>query len=177
MLLAVAPREALALTCAPTEIAFSYESADVVFEGKVISAEKNLLNDATTYTFDVIRVWKGDVGSEIVLGQGETEMIWGYSFENGETYIVMAVEDGENYNLPLCGFSLIAPYENDEVYDDFVNEYGEGTYQDNGEPVEEEASQWINLGGFVVLTAVTIGLLVVFLAKNGKANGKNSSDK
>lgn len=172
-LLLVVPGDALALSCAETDIPATYESADVVFEGTVIAAEKNLLNDATTYTFDVIRVWKGDVGSEIVLGQGETEMIWGYSFEDGETYTVMAVEEGEDYKLPLCGLNFVAPYDNDQTYEDFINEYGEGAEVERGENVEENGdSQWINLAGFVALSTVSMILLVAYLARNSIKSSK-----
>lgn len=168
-LLLVAPIEASALSCAPNDTKLEYKSADVVFEGTVISAEKDLLSDATTYTFDVIRVWKGDVGSEIVLGQGEGEMIWGYSFEDGETYTVMAFEDGEDYKLPLCGLSFMEPYDDDPVYEEFIDLYGDGTNGENGQQVEVKGDlQWINLAGFVLLSTATLGLLVIFLARNRK---------
>lgn len=161
------PVEVSALSCLQNDTKLQYESADAVFEGTVKTAEKDLLSDATTYTFEVLRVWKGDLESEIVLDQGSGEMLWGYSFENGGTYTVLALEEGENFRLPLCGLSFMAPYDDDEAYEEFIDLYGEGTGVESGEKVEgPEDSQWMNLAGFVLLSMVTFGLLVVFLTRN-----------
>lgn len=87
--LLVAPREARACSCiqpAPPLEAAARSAA--VFEGRSFATTRE--GNLVRYEFEVLRVWKGEVGSRVTVTSAVSSATCGRSFETGVPYVVYA---------------------------------------------------------------------------------------
>jgi hypothetical protein len=104
----LAPAAAHACSCIqPPPPAEALEQADAVFVGTVAAidpADGPAGFPKLAVRFDLETVFKGDLDGEAVVETPESSAACGYTFEEGETYLVYAFEvgEGEGWSTSLC---------------------------------------------------------------------------
>jgi hypothetical protein len=84
-----APAIARACSCIPPgSPASAAADAQAVFEGRTFAVEHR--GGKAIYRFEVSRVWKGDVGSDVDLQTAISSSLCGRAFETGTSYVVYA---------------------------------------------------------------------------------------
>lgn len=109
-LLVLSANSANACTCAPTTPKQSFESSSAVFSGGVIdvvgqetgSNEPVSSNEPVKVIFEVSKVWKGKVEQQLVVTTPASEASCGYSFQEGEEYLVYAYAQEAELQTNLC---------------------------------------------------------------------------
>lgn len=109
-----APRSALACSCVePGSAQETMKRSDTVFEGTAISV-KSLAPDLfrssrsrVKASFQVNEVWKGHVAPQIEVLTAGSEDSCGYSFKEGERYLVYARATGSSLEANLCSGTLL----------------------------------------------------------------------
>ncbi|CAM4269761.1 hypothetical protein FHS16_002020 [Paenibacillus endophyticus] len=109
-----APRSALACSCVePGSVQETMKRSDTVFEGTAISV-KSITSDIfrssgsrIKASFQVNEVWKGHVAPHIEVLTAGSEESCGYSFKEGERYLVYARATGSSLEASLCSGTLL----------------------------------------------------------------------
>ncbi|WP_420545527.1 hypothetical protein [Nitrosopumilus sp.] len=91
------------LSCAPADMASSFENADVVFSGKAVSKEYLPSDDHTLVSvtlFSVIDPFKGVYQDTVKISSDER--LWGANFTEGSEYVVFAHQERDGTWHQLC---------------------------------------------------------------------------
>ena len=113
--------EARACSCMKITPSEGLSSSYAVFTGEVMNLEPN---EATKFggveiTFQVKKVWKGDIGEKVQVRTAGSSAACGYNFVKGETYLVYASRDeADPMRVSLC--SRTAPVANAQADLDFL---------------------------------------------------------
>ncbi len=106
--------QAYACSCVqPGSPSEELEQFDAVFAGRVVSIQHSFVpgvgvrgsGDRTTVGFEVSTVWKGDVHETMYVTTPSSEPSCGFSFVEGEEYIVYGYDSGradDGYSVGLC---------------------------------------------------------------------------
>ena len=94
-----------ACSCMPAEPEQYWEWADAVFDGAPTGRSEPDANGMITWTFEVVDVWKGDVGATQQLQSHQHGATCGLSFELGVTYRVYATGSSDAMETNLCSGS------------------------------------------------------------------------
>lgn len=82
------------------------DSADIVFAGKVTEFTTNWMSGGWKATFSVESVWKGDIGTVVVVNT-PLEKDCGFMFKEGFSYVVYANKKYANKTTKCAGNSLL----------------------------------------------------------------------
>ncbi len=118
--LAYAP-EARACSCMQLTPSEGLTSSYAVFTGEVIEIEKNTATrfGGLEVTIRVKQMWKGDPSEELKVHTAGSSAACGYSFMEGETYLIYAIrDDADPLRVSLC--SRTAPIEQAKEDLDFL---------------------------------------------------------
>ena len=91
VLLATAPRAAVACTCVPPPGPLeALSQSDAVFSGKVlrIYTDKGQYGEVHRVQFDVDAYWKGEHGAQLLIETATNSAACGFNFEEGKQYLV-----------------------------------------------------------------------------------------
>ena len=80
----------------------SYEMADVVFSGEVTNVIEDWNNLIKEVSIDVYDVWKGSIGSQIIILTGIDDGICGYNFQVNEEYLIYGNYSGDYIWTNIC---------------------------------------------------------------------------
>ena len=110
LLLMMFPSKVFGCSCAQPSLSEEIEGASVVFVGEAVaeSRSESTTSGSVTYTFDVKRSWKGNVGETIDIYTPDLGICSRYMFSLGYTYLVIA--NGDWYPLPsvsACSFNTV----------------------------------------------------------------------
>jgi len=111
LLLATDARCARACSCAPPgSPAEERDGRAAVFAGRVTDVSIPDQNSYTLFrsvaaTVAVNEVWKGDVGSSIVIGTSREEASCGFKFDGGQEYLIYAFEYEGQLVTSICTVS------------------------------------------------------------------------
>lgn len=135
----------------------SLEKASAVFTGKVVSIDvpKIMISsaDPVKVTFEVSKIWKGFDYKILVITTARSEASCGYSFKQGEEYIVYTRGEENELNTGLCSRTkLIANAQED------IKELGEGRLPNI------ENSNLSNKFNYFQVFIIGIGTLVIITA-------------
>ncbi len=114
-------------------------NANAVFTGKVIvqKTKQGLTfssTDPVEVSFVVSQVWKGDIPTEVIITTARDSASCGYTFEDGEEYLVYANGEIDALNVSLCSrTAVLANAEAD------VRELGSGTTPDKRVELEDDS--------------------------------------
>jgi hypothetical protein len=107
--LMIVPGSIHACSCAESPSANAeLQSHTAVFSGKVLSVKEpsKLLNwssaDPIKVTFEVYRVWKGEVGNKVSIQTAMHEASCGFDFDENQEYLVYAHGDMADLKASLC---------------------------------------------------------------------------
>ena len=155
--------QAYACSCAgsgsPSE---ELEQFDAVFTGRVVSIQHSFdpgvgvrgPGDRTTVGFEVSAVWKGDVHETMYVTTAPSDASCGFSFVEGEEYIVYGYDTGradDGYSVGLCSrTALLGQAQAD------LDELGEGQAPEagTGGPVPEQPQVATARGIWAIMLAV-----------------------
>ena len=99
-------KRADACSCLPPPPAMdSLEQASAVFAGKVVKvnptpSQTNV--EPIQVTFEISKVWKGELNKTTIVRTAANSAMCGNYFEIGEKYLVYAYSDGEELMTNLC---------------------------------------------------------------------------
>lgn len=102
------PAQAMALSCvAPAFNADIIAQTDLIFEGKATEIieqredKANELSKSALFKFSIDMLWAGDLteGDVII----ERNIYWGDGFQLGESYLVVAQKQENQYVAGICG--------------------------------------------------------------------------
>lgn len=132
----VNPATVNACTCLPyTSVKETAEFSDGVFLGKIVSTNRNEIDEftaefnAATYVFSVSKVWKGDMGKEVRVKTEASSAACGSFFDVDKEYVVYVnTQDGE-YLTGLCNGNQEATA---SYIAEVTDELGSGTTPGNG---------------------------------------------
>ena len=123
--LLAAPRVAEACSCMRQSPREAAETADAIFEGRVESVEA-APGDQTApvhVRIHVTQQWKGVESEEVELTTAANSAMCGYSFEDGQVYLVYATREGSGgLTVSLCSRTALA-----DGADEDRGELGPGT--------------------------------------------------
>ncbi len=161
----VAPGKAYACSCAATpSVEEELNRKTAVFSGtvtKVVRPDKEVIDssaDLVEVTFEVEKVWKGDLGKQTKIYTAIGSESCGYeNFEQGDRYIVSAYGSPERLETGIC--ELTKPI--DQV-GDVLEKLGAGLEpnKSGGQRIGDGASIWpwavsiIALGGVIALFVI-----------------------
>ena len=107
---------ASACSCLPTTPQQSLQNSEAVFSGRVVDVteqspaerrpgrrneDPNFLNGVKV-TFEVSEVWKGNSERRLVVTTSDSSASCGYSFQEGQEYLVYASEEDAQLKTGLC---------------------------------------------------------------------------
>ena len=111
LLLFVGIQPVFACECIPSSSQAKIDSADVVFDGTVIYVNTNWMSGGMKYTFQVHESWKRRTDTVMVINSGFATTDCGYTFEEGQRYLVFARKKF-SFKTDLCaGNTLISDAE------------------------------------------------------------------
>ena len=100
----------------------AYEMADVVFSGEVTNVILDWNNLIKEVSIDVYDVWKGSIGSQIIILTGIDDGICGYNFQVNEEYLIYGNYSGDYIWTNICTrTNLLADAEEDLDYLNSLN--------------------------------------------------------
>ena len=104
LLLAFAPRTALACSCSPPPpVPQALREARAVFAGRCVAARLLPKGELCQFTFEVQRTWKGIGGAKRVTVTTPSDSgMCGYGFHVGTAYIVYCEGAGRDLSTNLC---------------------------------------------------------------------------
>jgi hypothetical protein len=95
------PRAARACSCLPPPApAAAADQAVAVFEGRTFGVVREGMHNR--FTFEVTRVWKGDVGTRVEVWSHSQSATCGRGFESGTSYVVYAGSRDGHFVDGLC---------------------------------------------------------------------------
>ena len=105
---ALLPRPAHACTCSTETPEAQFASATAVFEGRVVSVEREGAPEVgparLSVTFEVVQTWKAANVERLIVTTATDEAACGIAFEQGRSYLVYAVAgSGGALAAGLCG--------------------------------------------------------------------------
>jgi len=120
-LLLLVPTDAHACSCRKADVAQSFTSADLVFQGHVAGVAGRWRTDPSSgsswpvadYLFQVRKVWKGKVAKVVTVSTATQSSACGYPFKVGDTYVVFADKESDStsavqrYRTSLCSPNAI----------------------------------------------------------------------
>ena len=137
----------------------SLEKSTAVFAGKVIDVDvpRGIVistADPVKVTFEVSKVWKGPDYKTLVVTTARDGASCGYSFKQGEEYIIYTYGEGDKLSTGIC--SRTKPLANSQQD---LEELGEGSLPTNsGSNYVHQASNFVQIlsivGGLIVLIAI-----------------------
>ncbi|NEQ22085.1 MAG: hypothetical protein F6K28_23390 [Microcoleus sp. SIO2G3] len=107
---------AIACSCFPTRPQESFQNSEAVFSGRVVDVteqspaerrpgrrneDQNFLTGVKV-TFEVSEVWKGNNQRRLVVSTSDSSASCGYSFQEGQEYLVYASEEDAQLKTGLC---------------------------------------------------------------------------
>ena len=155
--------QAYACSCVePGSPSEELEKFDAVFAGRVVSIQHSFdpdtgvrgPGDRTTVGFEVSAVWKGDVHETMYVTTPPSDASCGFSFVEGEEYIVYGYDTGradDGYSVGLCSrTALLGQAQAD------LDELGEGQAPEagTGGPVPEQPQVATARGIWAIMLAV-----------------------
>lgn len=158
-----------ACTCvAPGPPSEEIEKFDAVFTGRVVSMQ--LSGDTTTVGFEVNTVWKGIVSEDVHVTTSSTGGSCGFTFEEGEEYIVYARHSTDadvSYSVDICSRTALlsqAQVDLDALGDGDAPLAGAGGSQSEGSQGTAEGRSWVvvlgAVAGIILLGVLTAGVWV-----------------
>lgn len=113
----VLPANAAACTCVqPGSVQERKQQSHAVFEGKAVSVKESALalfgssSKAVKASFQVNEVWKGQVAPTITVITAGASDSCGFTFEEGERYLVYASDRDGHLEASLCGGTVHQSY-------------------------------------------------------------------
>lgn len=105
---ALLPRPARACTCSPETPEAQLAAATAVFEGRVVSIEREGAPEVgparLRVTFEVVQTWKAANVERLIVTTASDEAACGVAFEQGRSYLVYAIAgSGGALAAGLCG--------------------------------------------------------------------------
>ncbi|MEM6346020.1 MAG: hypothetical protein AAF927_19150 [Bacteroidota bacterium] len=108
LLLFVGIQTGFACECIPLSTQAKIDSADIVFDGTVIYVNTNWMSGGMKYTFQVHQSWKRRTDTVMVINSGFATTDCGYTFEEGQRYLVFARKKFSFKTDACAGNMLIA---------------------------------------------------------------------
>lgn len=135
----------------------SLKKSSAVFAGKVVDIDMSKIMfssaDPVKVTFEVSKIWKGFSYKTLVVTTARSEASCGYSFKQGEEYIVYVRGEENNLKASLCSRTKLFSNAQEDL-----KELGEGSL-----PTIEN-SNLSNKFSFPKVFIVGIGILVIIAA-------------
>lgn len=106
---ASAPSISEACRCmAPRPVADRLATTDAVFYGKVVAREDagDRNTGTSKFTFEVRRIWKGELGRTIRVHANRSPAACGTSFTRGSNYLIFASKSGRSWRTGVCANNL-----------------------------------------------------------------------
>ncbi len=98
----------------------AYEMADVVFSGEVTNVIEDWNNLIKEVSIDVYDVWKGSIGSQIIILTGIDDGICGYNFQVNEEYLIYGNYSGDYIWTNICTRTNLLDYASEDL--DYLNQ-------------------------------------------------------
>ncbi|HIN19722.1 MAG TPA: hypothetical protein EYM76_02465, partial [Candidatus Marinimicrobia bacterium] len=98
----------------------AYEMADVVFSGEVTNVILDWNNLIKEVSIDVYDVWKGSIGSQIIILTGIDDGICGYNFQINEEYLIYGNYSGDYIWTNICTRTNLLDYASEDL--DYLNQ-------------------------------------------------------
>ena len=98
----------------------AYEMADVVFSGEVTNVILDWNNLIKEVSIDVYDVWKGSIGSQIIILTGIDDGICGYNFQVNEEYLIYGNYSGDYIWTNICTRTNLLDYASEDL--DYLNQ-------------------------------------------------------
>ena len=164
------PEQVHACKCAqPGTPSEELEKFSAVFAGRVISVRHSFDPDAASYTpedrttvgFEVSTVWKGTVHEEMYITTPPTGGSCGFSFDDGEEYIVYGHDSNHadgGYTVGICSRTALLDQAQADI--DALGE-GHGPQAGTGDPAPEQLQDTGVGGAWIVIFVVAATVLVV----------------
>lgn len=125
------------------------EKAAAVFAGKVTALEADEKDHQVRATFEVSRVWKKQAGKTIVVITNENGASCGYTFHEGETYLVYAYEREGKLYTSICARTKVLAHAKDDL-----DALGDGEAVASTQPATRPAAAKAPKSDFVTLAHI-----------------------
>lgn len=161
--LILAPVPAQACSCAPPELPLqALDKVQAVFAGLVTDIDIFYDTMRVSVTFDVFEFWKGPQEKTIVVSTALQSATCGFSFNEGEEYLVYAYDRDGEFSTNLCTRTTLLSY-----VDEDLEELGPGQIPDGGQspqggtvPPKQEEEQGEELVAHVLSPEEIIEILI-----------------
>lgn len=92
---------ASACSCVMSTVEQRAPETDAIFQGEVVGIEPGS-EGRSVFTFDVLQVWKGDVGARVEVTSSNSGAACGLEMSPGQTRLVYADQRGARLTSGLC---------------------------------------------------------------------------
>ncbi|WP_171056068.1 hypothetical protein [Paenibacillus sinopodophylli] len=164
------PKTALACSCVERgTIQDTMNKSDAVFEGTAVSVKPSaaawLRSNGTSVktSFQVSEVWKGHVAPKIEVLTAGSEDSCGYTFKEGERYLVYARATGAALEVNLCSGTLLR-----SDADSHIAQLGSGSLPPQPLSAEEQEGESFprSLVIFILIVVLGSSFLILFMMKS-----------
>lgn len=144
-------------SCLEGSLDGAINSSSLIFSGTVTEID-TVSSHEYAVVFDVETVWKGQRDRHIVVRTARSGASCGYSFVEGESYLVYS--DNETYSVSLC--SRTAPLAEAETD---LQALGDGDNPDSGLTNDKELFLYIRYGDVVIAALITFIIVASILGR------------
>jgi hypothetical protein len=141
----------------------SLEQSTAVFAGKVVDINVSggaaiSSADPVTVTFEVSKIWKGLDNESLVLTTARDGASCGYSFKQGEEYLVYTYGEGDKLSTGICSRTRLLASAKDDL-----QELGDGSLPANSDmPQPSNFIPIISIAGIIILFLIIVLLVLKY---------------